>query len=84
VHVKAINVFEGGRRTSKLVIAIWLISCIVLFIEAVLGGNRFDIIGLIALAGIAFGGVLFILAFTWAIGWIVRGFMGIPRGQDKK
>lgn len=21
--------------------------------------------------------------FVWAIGWIVRGFMGIPRGQDK-
>lgn len=28
---------------------------------------------------------LFLLwAFTWVIGWIVRGFMGIPRGQDKK
>ena len=22
-------------------------------------------------------------AFTWTIGWIVRGFMGIPRGQDR-
>jgi len=29
-------------------------------------------------------GLLFLWAFTWAIGWIVRGFMGIPRGQDKK
>jgi len=38
----------------------------------------------IAFASVAFGGLLFILAFTWAIGWIVRGFMGIPRGQDQK
>jgi hypothetical protein len=22
--------------------------------------------------------------FVWAIGWIMRGFMGIPRGMDKK
>ncbi len=30
-------------------------------------------------AGLAiFGGVV------WAIGWIVRGFLGIPRGMDKR
>ena len=23
-------------------------------------------------------------AFTWAVGWIVRGFMGIPQGKDRK
>lgn len=22
--------------------------------------------------------------FVWAVGWIVRGFMGIPRGMDRK
>ncbi len=22
--------------------------------------------------------------FTWAVGWIVRGFLGIPRGMDQK
>jgi len=38
----------------------------------------------IMFAGVAFGGLLFILAFTWEIGWIVRGFMGILRGQDQK
>ena len=32
----------------------------------------------------AISGLLFLWAFTWAIGWIVRGFMGVPRGQDKK
>jgi hypothetical protein len=25
-----------------------------------------------------------LVAVIWVIGWIVRGFMGIPRGQDKK
>ena len=32
----------------------------------------------------AISGLLFLWAFTWVIGWVVRGFMGIPRGQDKK
>jgi len=29
-------------------------------------------------------GMAFLWAFTWSIGWIVRGFLGIPRGQDHK
>ena len=28
------------------------------------------------------GGLVFIWGFTWAMGYIVRGFRGIPRGQD--
>lgn len=28
-------------------------------------------------------GLLLLWAFTWVTGWIVRGFMGIPRGQDR-
>ena len=28
------------------------------------------------------GGLAALWAFTWATGWIVRGFMGIPRGSD--
>lgn len=32
----------------------------------------------------AFGGVIFIYAFSWSIGWIVRGFAGIPSGKDSK
>jgi hypothetical protein len=28
------------------------------------------------------GGVIFIYAFSWSIGWIVRGFTGIPSGKD--
>ena len=32
----------------------------------------------------AFGGLAFLFIFSWSIGWIVRGFAGIPSGQDKK
>jgi hypothetical protein len=32
----------------------------------------------------AIGGLIFLWAFTWAVGWIVRGFAGIPRGVDKR
>ena len=35
-------------------------------------------------AMVAIGGILFLWVFTWSIGWIVRGFMGVPRGQDNK
>ena len=31
-----------------------------------------------------FGGLAFLFIFSWSIGWIVRGFAGIPSGQDKK
>jgi len=74
----AINVFEGARRVSRLVAAIWIIGWI---IKSLNEGMQSDPI---AFASVAFGGLLFILVFTWAIGWIVRGFMGIPRRQDKK
>ena len=30
------------------------------------------------------GGLAAFWMFTWATGWIVRGFLGIPRGQDRK
>lgn len=39
-------------------------------------------IGLGALGAVS--GLLFLFAFTWTMGWIVRGFMGIPRGQDHR
>ena len=83
----AINIFEGARRISKVVIAFWLITFII-FNKQILKRNSIysspDIFDLIMIAGIAFSVVLFILAFTWAIGWIVRGFMGISKGQDEK
>ena len=29
------------------------------------------------------GGVAFLYIFSWCVGWIVRGFAGIPLGQDR-
>ncbi len=74
----AINVFEGARRVSRLVAAIWIIGWIIKSMNESMQSDP------IAFASVAFGGLLFILVFTWVVGWIVRSFMGIPRGQDKK
>jgi hypothetical protein len=30
------------------------------------------------------GGVAFLWVFSWGVGWIVRGFAGIPTGHDRK
>lgn len=30
------------------------------------------------------GGLAFLWMFTWATGWIIRGFLGIPMGHDRK
>jgi hypothetical protein len=36
--------------------------------------------GLVVLAG----GWAFMWVLTWVVGWIVRGFLGIPVGQDRR
>jgi len=64
----AINMFEGGRRFSKLVAFIWIIGWIIKVLNEGMQGDP------IVFASVVFGGLLFILVFTWAIGWIVRGF----------
>ena len=73
-----VNIFEAGRRISRLVAAIWIISWIIKAIDSGFQGPP------IVFAGLVFGGVLFILIFSKAIGRIVRSFMDIPRGLDKK
>jgi hypothetical protein len=73
-----INIFEAGRRTSRLVAAIWIISWIIKAIDSGFQDTP------IVFAGLVFGGVLFIFIFSKAIGRIVRFFMGISRGLDQK
>lgn len=73
------NIFEGSRRIAKVAAAFWAGAVIVIaFLD---GYDSFElsrfIVNLIS-------GPLVILAFTVATGWIVRGFMGIPRGLDQK
>ena len=73
-----INVFEAGRRISRLLAAIWIISWIYKAID-----SDFQVAP-IEFASLVFGGVLFILIFTKVAGEAVRFFMGIPRGLDQK
>jgi hypothetical protein len=35
-------------------------------------------------ATVTIGGLAFLWIFSWCVGWIVRGFAGIPSGQDFK
>ncbi len=76
------NIFEGSRRLAKLAAGLWAGGFIV---GAFLGA--FDLssksgAGEFFIAILA--GLVFIGFFTVATGWIVRGFMGIPRGFDRK
>jgi hypothetical protein len=35
-------------------------------------------------ASYSVAGLASLWGFTWAVGWIVRGFMGIPKGSDRR
>lgn len=78
------NIFEGSRRIAKLVGGLWILGT---FIHASTGGfndyqgNNFDV-GQFCLYLII--PPLIILGFTSAVGWVVRGFRGIPMGRDTK
>lgn len=73
------NIFEGSRRIAKVGAAFW--ACAVIVIAVFDGYDRFKLLKFIVNL---ISGPLVILAFTIATGWIVRGFMGIPRGQDRR
>lgn len=76
-----IDVFEGARRIAKLVAALWVAGWIVgAFTELANYSASYYSQG----ALIAIGGLVFLWGFSWAVGWIVRGFMGIPRGHDRR
>jgi hypothetical protein len=76
------NIFEGSRRIAKLAVGLWFAGYIT---GACLGGfNLSDKSDLIEFSIALLGGLAFIGCFTVATGWIVRGFMGIPRGSDSK
>jgi len=73
-----VNIFEASRRISRLVVAIWIIGWIIKALNNNMQGNPF------IFTGVVFGGLLFILVITSIVGWIVRRFMGIPSGQDRR
>ncbi len=76
------NIFEGSRRVAKLSAGLWFCGFIA---GACLGGfNLSDKTDLKEFSIALLGGLASIGVFTVATGWIVRGFMGIPRGSDHK
>ena len=82
-----INAFEGARRVSKLVAAIWIIGCILTAYYAfrcIPETNGISCTDPNEVALWLIRGLLFLWAFTLVTGWIVRGFMSIPKGQDHR
>lgn len=76
-----INIFEGSRRITKLAAALWIVGWIVgAFTELAHYSLAYYVEG----ALYATAGLVFLRGFSWAVGWIVRGFMGIPRGHDRR
>jgi len=74
-----INIFEGTRRVVKL---ITVLSVVGLFWFAFLERDPWENIQENALGVVV--GLTFLWVLSWAIGWVVRGFLGIPMGQDRK
>ena len=77
-----INVFAGARRFSGAAAIVWAIGwiCAIVLnlfksgsIHATMAGVGMLVVGLL-------GGFLSVTL----IGWIVRGFMGIPMGKDSR
>lgn len=77
----AINPFEGARRFALLITTIAVASTIFYVYDhwgALLPkeiGEYLTNLGL---------GLAFFWIAVWSVGWIVRGFLGIPRGADRK
>lgn len=68
------NFFEGGRRILMIIIGVSVLATILGFD----GVSSFEKIKNLALW------VAFLWGAAWAIGWVVRGVLGIPNGQDTK
>jgi hypothetical protein len=73
------NSFEGARRIAKVFAILWIIFCAVMFLFVADLDNYPYRVPMLLLGGLAFIG-----GFTIATGWIVRGFLGIPRGKDQR
>jgi len=90
----ASNVFEGGRRISWTITAIIIVItmfelyewfyCVPEKFPYDYGDAPGITCSLVSVFETPFWFLLGLWVFTWTIGWIVRGFRGIPRGQDQK
>lgn len=82
------NIFEGSRRTIKALKWAMTVSYIVATVVVIVSVHSYGLDRIVEDVAIATGTyVSCFLTFhfvTKGIGWIVRGFSGIPEGQDSK
>jgi len=83
-----VNLFEGSRRIGVLFGILWIVGCTVF---AFTGGpsaiaydraalqEHIESVLLVLGGGLAFGWV-----FMAVMGWVVRGFLGVPTGADER
>ena len=81
----AMNIFKGGRRASKIAIGLWLIVCAVVILSVLFtkgisdtADDWYSMFGAIVVP------LMIVWGFTYATGYIIRGFLRIPKGQDDK
>ena len=77
------NIFEGGRRASKISIGLWLFIAAIFFFSLYAESSP-NTTGWYLMFGTIFVPPMIIWGFTCATGYIIRGFLSIPRGQDNK
>lgn len=71
-----INIFEAGRRLLRVVQGLLALSAIGFLILGGEPGKAIAVLFAAYLVGITF--------CAMALGWIVRGLLGIPTGEDRR
>jgi len=83
-----INLFEGSRRIGMLFGALWVVGCTVFAFTggpSAIGHDQAALQGHVkTVLAVLFGGLAFGWVFMAVTGWVVRGFLGVPRGADER
>lgn len=74
------NIFAGSRRLALLAGIIWAIGVVMTQWPT----RQLTAADIKQDAEFLFGGWIVLWLLTIAIGWIVRGFLGIPWGKDRR
>ena len=74
--------FDHGYYTQKYAKSFELPSSDEQWADEKKWSNRWD--NIYGYTGVLAGWMAILWIFSWSLGWIVRGFLGIPTGQDQK
>jgi hypothetical protein len=75
------NIFEGCRRIGLLLRVVWLLG-VTLFVVEIPPSLSPQTISYAVVFGV--GGWITLFVLQAGIGWVARGFAGIPRGHDHR